>query len=994
MIWRVEIRNKSGIFDAIGEGIKKDILDLNIKGVSSVNVADIYVIEGKISDSEIRRICAELLADPITQEYKYDGVFAQEPDKDTHIVEACYRPGVMDPVEESTIKGIRDLGIRGIHSVKTAKKYLIRGDINDTQVKLISEKLLYNKVIQHISDARAEIADLKIEKGEIAPYKLRLVNVDIINAGDERLMELSKQGQLFLNLKEMHTIRGYFKGLKREPTDCELETLAQTWSEHCKHKTFRGAVEYREVTTSARSHVTRMFDNLLKETVMRVTKELKKPWCVSVFKDNSGVIRFDGKYSVCFKVETHNHPSALEPYGGAGTGIGGVIRDPLGTGRGAKPILNTDVFCFGPPDYPHEKLPKGVLHPKRIMKGVVAGVRDYGNRMGIPTANGAVLFDERYIGNPLVFCGNVGLIPKDRSTKSVDSKDLLVLIGGRTGRDGIHGATFSSGELTAESEKISSSAVQIGNPITEKKITDTLLKARDRNLYKAITDCGGGGLSSAVGEMGEEMGVRVYLERVPLKYKGLTYTEIWISEAQERMVLAVDPKKVDALLEVFKKEDVEATIIGEFTNTKRLELFYNRKRVCDLDMEFLHNGLPNVKRAATWSLPVFEEPKMDDPKGLKDPLLKILSSYNVASKEWIIRQYDHEVQGGSVLKPLVGNDNDGPGDACIVKPILNSKKGIIVSNGINPRYGLIDPYWMAASAIDEALRQIISVGGSLKEVAILDNFCWGNTEKPDRLGGLVRASMACYDFAKAYGVPFISGKDSLNNEYAVDGDSIAIPGTLLISSMAVMDDVSRAVSMDFKEPGNLIFVVGNTYNEMGGSHYYYINNAVGNIVPKVDARYGKRVMQKLSGAIDKGLVRACHDCSEGGIGVACAEMAFAGALGAEIRLGKVPFRESHHGGAELALRASGASPKGTASPHHKRNDTVLFSESNTRFIVEVPLKNKKKFKNAMKGVTIGFIGEVKKEDRFKVVGLDGKSIVIDAALKELKDAWQGPFKNM
>ncbi|MDD5449129.1 MAG: phosphoribosylformylglycinamidine synthase subunit PurL [Candidatus Omnitrophica bacterium] len=966
MIWRVEVKNKPGIFDAAGEGIKKDILDLNIKQVEEVGVIDIYNIEGKITASEIRRICEELLTDPITQEYRYDGSFETKGRGDVHALEVCYKPGVMDPVEDSTKKGIRDLGIPGVNSIKTARKYLIKGGIAQEQVNYIGDKLLYNKVIQHISDAKKEAADLKIEKGEVAPYKFRLINVDMLEMDDKALLALSAKGQLFLNLNEMRTIRDYFKKLGKPPTDCELETIAQTWSEHCKHKTFRGAVEYKEIKKTGPS--TRIYNNLLKETIMKVTRELKKSWCVSVFKDNSGVIKFNPKFNVCFKVETHNHPSALEPYGGAGTGTGGVIRDPLGTGRGARPILNTDVFCFGPPDYPHEKLPKGVLHPKRIMKGVVAGVRDYGNRMGIPTANGAVLFDERYIGNPLVFCGNVGLIPKDRSTKKVESGDLVLLVGGRTGRDGIHGATFSSGELTAESETRSGSAVQIGNPITEKKVTDTLLKARDRNLFDAITDCGGGGLSSAVGEMGEETGVRVYLEKIPLKYKGLTYTEIWISEAQERMLLAVDKSKIDAILEVFRKEDVEATVIGEFTKTKRLELFYNRKKVCDLDMRFLHNGLPKIKRTALWEPPDLKEPQIQAEKQSTLPLMKILSSLNVASKEWIIRQYDHEVQGASALKPLVGAENDGPSDACIVKPILDSKKAVIVSNGINPMYGLIDPYWMAASAIDEALRQIIAVGGSLKEVALLDNFCWGNTDKPDRLGGLVRAAQGCYDVAKAYGVPFISGKDSLNNEYTVDGKSIAIPGTLLISAMAVMDDVSKAVSMDLKKPGDLIFAVGATYNEMGGSHYYHINGEVGKNVPKVNAKSGKAVMRKLSKAVNRGLVSACHDCSEGGIAVACAEMAFAGGLGMEMRVDKVPYKG------------------------HKRNDILLFSESNTRFIVEVPRKLKKKFRKAMKGAPIGLIGEVTKEERFRVTGIDGKSAVIDAGLKELKDAWQRPFK--
>ncbi|MEI8176355.1 MAG: phosphoribosylformylglycinamidine synthase subunit PurL [Candidatus Omnitrophota bacterium] len=987
MFWKIEIRNKEGIFDAVGEGIKKDILDLNVSGVESVRLIEVYIIDGKITEAQVKRICAELLADPITQEYRYRGSFVDAV-AGLHIVEICYKPGVMDPVEESTRKGIRDLGITGVNSVKTAKKFVLSGEITDEKVALISEKLLYNKVIQHISDTKVETADLKIQKGEVVPRKFELVNVGIIGAGDEQLMKLSRQGQLFLNQHEMAAIRDYFTKLGRNPTDCELETIAQTWSEHCKHKTLRGIIEYQEETDAGKLKM-RSFDNLLKETIMKVTKELKKSWCISVFKDNAGVIRFDNDYHVCFKVETHNHPSALEPYGGAGTGIGGVIRDPLGTGLGAKPILNTDVFCFGPPSYPHESLPKGVLHPKRIMKGVVAGVRDYGNRMGIPTVNGAVLFDERYVGNPLVFCGNVGILPRNKVEKKVSPGELVVLVGGRTGRDGIHGATFSSGELTAESETVSGAAVQIGNPIMEKKVADTLLAARDKGLYNALTDCGGGGLSSAVGEMGEETGVKVYLEKIPLKYKGLTYTEVWISEAQERMILSVDPGKLDELLEVFKREDVEATVIGEFTDTHRLELFYNRKKVCDLDGAFLHNGVPKLKRRAEWRPSAHAEPRIEEPKDLTAPLLEILASYNVASKEWIIRQYDHEVQGASVLKPLVGIDNDGPGDAAIVRPLLSSKRGVIVSNGINPRYGLIDPYWMAAGAIDEALRQIIAVGGTLEEVAILDNFCWGNTDKPDRLGGLVRASVGCYDIAKGYGVPFISGKDSLNNEYAVTGadgraiETIAIPGTLLISAISVMNDTTKAVSMDLKEDGNLLFVVGMTYDEMGGSHYYYLHDAIGNTVPRVDIKHGLKNMGRLAEAIGAGLVRACHDCSEGGIGVAVAEMAFAGGLGVDIRLDKVPFRDR-------------TADKRSAGDKHsaRRNDTVLFSESHTRFIVEVPKKHKKRFRAIMGSVPTALLGEIHREERFRVIGLDGTTVVVNASLQELKGAWQRPFKTM
>ena len=958
MEWKIEIRNRKGVFDPLGNGVKKDILDLGIRGVKKVNVSQVFIISGDINESDAKRIAKELLADSITEEYCLGGGWKVK-GGGCKVVKIAYNQGVMDPVEDSARKAIRDMGIYGVKSIKTEKKYFIEGKIKEQDFKAICEKLLYNKVIQHVvKEQRAE----SIEHSN--NYKFKLIIVEILGADDKKLMKISKDGQLFLNLKEMQEIKKYFRKLGRNPTDCELETIAQTWSEHCGHKTFRGIIEYKERVDGEGCKVKKI-DNLLKSTIIKATNDLKKPWCVSVFKDNAGIIRFDDEDNICFKVETHNHPSALEPYGGAGTGIGGVIRDILGVGLGAKPIMNTDIFCFGLPDTPHKKVPKGMLHPKRIMKGVVSGVRDYGNRMGIPTSNGAVLFDERYTGNPLVYCGTVGIMPKDKSFNKAESGDLIVVAGGRTGRDGIHGATFSSGELTHESETVSGGAVQIGNPITEKKLTDTLLKARDRNLYTSITDCGAGGLSSAVGEMGKDLGAEVDLEKAPLKYQGLSYTEIWISEAQERMVMAAPRENIKELLDVFKKEDVEAVVIGCFTSNKRLKLRYNGNIVCDMDMEFLHDGIPRFERKAEWFRPSHKECKKER-VNLTQSLLKILSSWNVASKEWVIRQYDHEVQGQSVLKPLVGIKNDGPGDAAIIRPKFESKKGIIISNGINPRYGFIDPYWMAASCIDEALRQVIAVGGSLKKTAILDNFCWGNTDKPDRLGSLVRASFGCYDIAKAYSVPFISGKDSLNNEYSVHGKSISIPPTLLISAISVMDDVEKAVTMDFKKHGNLVYVIGETKDEMGGSHYNLINNCIGNGVPIVDPEKGLEIFNRISEATQKGLLRACHDCSEGGIGVALAEMAFSGGLGVEAYLEKVPVT----GGGDVIK---------------------LFSESNTRFIAEVSKDNRKKFEGLMKGISFGLIGEVTSQKSFIAYGLENKKI-IDINIEKLKEAWQKPLR--
>ena len=430
---RITVSIKAGLPDPRGESLQKDIQDLGITAAVKARVSDIYLLEGDLAEAEVQRICQELLCDPVVQQYSYNET-SPPTDKDVQVIEVAHNPGVMDPVEESVKKGIRDLGIRAVESVKTAKRYFLQGDLSSEAITTICDKLLVNPVIQHVVRGQ-EMVTLPS-----AIYNFSIETIPLSRMNDEELLELSKN-RLWLNLEEMERVQDHFSKLGRDPTDAELETLAQTWSEHCVHKTFRAKIKLGDT----------VIDNLIKSTLMRVTTELDKPWCLSVFRDNAGVIDFDGEWAVCFKVETHNHPSAVEPYGGAATGIGGVVRDPLGTGLGAKPIANTDVFCFGPPDYPHEMLPEGVLHPRRIFKGVRAGVADYGNRLGIPTLNGAILFDERYVGNPLVYCGTVGLLPKSMSQLGQQRPgDLIVVAGGLTGRDGIHGVTFASGELTAE----------------------------------------------------------------------------------------------------------------------------------------------------------------------------------------------------------------------------------------------------------------------------------------------------------------------------------------------------------------------------------------------------------------------------------------------------------------------------------------------------------------------------------------------------------------
>ncbi|MEW5894564.1 MAG: phosphoribosylformylglycinamidine synthase subunit PurL [Candidatus Omnitrophota bacterium] len=964
-MWRIEVKEKPGIFDAVGESVHKNILDLGFQHVEEVALVLVYTLEGDISEKDVYRIGSELLSDRVSQNFSFVQGSAPHFDhssRNEHIVEIAYNPGVMDPVEESVLKGIRDMGIGGVTAVRTARQYQIKGKISEEEAQVIVDKVLSNKLIQHLVQENIGDKSVKIRNSD---KDVSVVVVDLLNADDSQLIKISEKGQLFLNIKEMRAIQEHFRSLKRNPTDVELETVAQTWSEHCHHKTFRGKICYK-VTENGRTEV-REIHNLFKSTIAKATYDINKPWCVSVFHDNAGIIEFDDEHDVCFKVETHNHPSALEPFGGANTGIGGVLRDTMGTGLGAKPICNTDVFCFAPPDYDTAKLPAGTLHPKRVMKGVVSGVRDYGNKMGIPTVNGSIIFDDRFVGNPLVYCGNVGLIPRGKSEKKVHRGDLIVAAGGRTGRDGIHGATFSSGELTSESEVVSSGAVQIGDPIQEKKVLDVQLKARDENLYHAVTDCGAGGFSSAVGEMGAETGAVVHLDKAPLKYQGLSYMEIWISESQERMVFAVPRANIERFLELFAMENVEATVIGEFTGTGRLELFYCQTKVCDLDMNFMHDGIPDIIKEACWE-PKNEavEPVISKEKNLTADLCNILSHYNVCSKEWVVRQYDHEVQGGSVIKPFVGVQHDGPSDAAVVAPKMGSTKGIAVSNGINVRYGMIDPYWMAAGCIDEAVRQIVSVGGNPDRVAILDNFCWGNPDKPDRLGPLVRCAQGCYDAAVAYGTPFISGKDSLYNEYAEGGQSLAIPGTILISAIGIMGDVREALTMDFKKAGNLIYIVGMTRDEMGGSIYYHRHGITGGRVPRVDFDSGRKIFKALFQASQQKLAVSIHDCSEGGLGVCLAEMAFSGLLGAEIDLKEVPF------------------------DGEKADEKILFSESHSRFLVEVSPESKHGFEKKLKGAVFMCIGQVTQSPEVMVHGIDG-TVCVKENINKLKQVWKAPL---
>ncbi|MFN2272604.1 MAG: phosphoribosylformylglycinamidine synthase subunit PurL [Anaerolineae bacterium] len=974
MEYRIEVYWQASVPDGRVADLLAQIAQLGLGNIRSAQVSDLYFLRGELTHADLERLAQELLADPVVESYHLRPTDAPPQAAEIgHVVEVGFHPGVTDAVAENLLQRAHLLGIGTVEAASTGKHYVFEGDLTKDDLRQIAEQALCNEVIQTYTLGtlppsfvpRAEPSDLV----EIIPIR---------GASDETLAKMSVERVLFLSLDEMKTVQDYFDRLGRDPTDLELETLAQTWSEHCQHKAFKSKVDYEckggipRVLPGGKTvspPYKEVIDGGMFRTYLRAaTERLESDWVLSVFVDNAGVIDFDDEYEVSFKVETHNHPSALEPFGGANTGVGGVIRDVIGVS--ARPIANTDVLCFGPLDMTREDMPGGILHPHRIARGVVNGIEDYGNKMGIPTVSGAIFYDPGYAANPLVYCGCVGLAKKGLRKRNPQPGDLCVTLGGRTGRDGIHGATFSSAELTHETGQTVGSVVQIGDPITEKAMLEAVMIARDEGLYSAINDCGAGGFSSAAGEIGEKIGVEIELRDVRLKYPGLRPWEIWLSEAQERMVLAAPPDNLPRLREICKGLDVELTVIGHYTGDGRLRVKYGAKVCADMEMAFVHDGWPQPNHTAVWEDPDFPEPIIPPQNDLTPVLLKMLADPDVASKEPVIRRYDHEVQAATVVKPLVGIKDDGPSDAAVLRPLATGGyKGLALGCGINPYYGQIDPYAMAWAVVDEAVRNLVAVGADPERIAVLDNFCWGSPSIPDRMGGLVRAAQGCHDAALAYGTPFVSGKDSLNNEY-VDPQGVKrpIPPTLLVSSMGIVPDVRQAVTMDLKAAGNLVYIVGETRAELGASLYYRLHGHVGMSVPR-PVPDAVETMRALHGAMRAVQVRACHDLSEGGLAVAAAEMAFAGRLGLELDLAGIP-------------RSADVDSDAAASA------VALFSESSARFLVEVAPQNAAAFEKTLAGRPVAQIGEVTAEGILRVRGLNG-NIVIERSAPGLLQAWQG-----
>ncbi|MFA6177517.1 MAG: AIR synthase-related protein [Candidatus Paceibacterota bacterium] len=947
-----------------------------------------YLISHKLGVEKILKI-AQALTNPILEEFsinKFPDV-GHLASKFTYAIEIGFKPGVTDNVGhtvEETILDLLHLKDKNDLAVYTSKIYLVSNSKLEDVEKIaltLHNPLIERSYIASFAEIKKEGLPLKVPK-VILKKNTPVINVSL-KVPDEELVKIGKEGilgktnskikerrgPLALDLASMKVIQEHFKKLKRDPTDIELESLAQTWSEHCKHTIFANPIE--DIKDGLYKTYIKGATNLIRK------QKGKKDFCVSVFSDNSGGIIFDKDYLITHKVETHNSPSALDPFGGAITGIVGVNRDTIGFGLGAKPVANAYGFCFGNPEdkralFRDKNLSQKMLSPKRIMEGVVKGINVGGNCSGIPTLSGFVHYDERYRGKPLVFAGTVGLIPRNLPASGGNNRpshekqaqvgDHIVVVGGRVGLDGIHGATFSSVVMDSSSP---ATAVQIGDPITQKKLSDAIIKeARDLNLYNSITDNGAGGISCSVAEMAKECGgAKVSLEKVPLKYPDLRPWEIWISESQERMTLSVPKKKWEVFKKLMNSRGVEATVIGEFTSSGKCIVDYRSKKIMDIPMDFLHDGLPEQNLVTEPFIYKNNEIKPETKKSFTEILENLLSSKNISGFSFISEQYDHEVQGSSVLKPLSGRGRINT-EAQVLKPVLNSNKGAVLSSSTYPSYGDISTYHMAACAIDTAIRNTLCAGGTLSHLAILDNFCWCSSNDPKRLAQLIDSVKACYDYAVGYGTPFISGKDSMFNDfkgYDEKGNPVAvsIPPTLLISAISVMSDLNKTISPEFKNTGDVIYLLGETNDELGGGEYLKMFGVVGEDVPKVDLKKNIKIYRALEKVIQKGLIASAISLNSGGLAIALSKACVGGMVGCKVSL--------DHIGNSFGI------------------DVKLFSESQGRVLISVSPRNISEFEKIIKNIPYTKLGKITKDE--KLIITNGKSKVIETNVKKLHNAY-------
>ena len=989
MAIRIEVGYRRGVPDPRGSATLTKVRSILGLQVSQVRSIDAYTIDAPMSDEERDRV-RQRFTDAVTQRSAIDRL---EPEPCDQVIAVGLRPGVTDAVGRSARFAIEDILGRKLPAgagVYTSKVFFVSG-VDRAGAEAIAVEVLANPLIESYRVwSIEEYLGSEPDRTPPAVRSAHVPKVELIElpGSDDELAQLSRARVLSLSVDEMRCIRDWFEsaetreargraGLGLEPTDVELECLAQTWSEHCKHKIFNAEITYEEpgaeaivVTSPFKAHIREATEAIRADQIAREGSS----WLVSVFHDNAGVVAFHDDWRLVYKVETHNSPSALDPYGGAMTGIVGVNRDPFGTGMGAELLANVWGYCLADPRW-SKPVPKGLMHPRRIRDGVHHGVIDGGNQSGIPYARGWEVFDERFLGKPLVYCGTVGKMPVQVAGRAAHEKkvrpgDRIVMCGGQIGKDGIHGATFSSAELD-ESSPVQ--AVQIGDPITQKRMFDFLIEARDKGLYEAITDNGAGGLSSSVGELCTYSGgARLELAKAPLKYSGLDPWEILISEAQERMTLAVAPERMAELMELARRREVEVTDLGEYTDTGVFEVLWEGRAVAWLPLEFLHDGLPRLKLRARWEQKRWPEPSRGGER-LNEALGGMIRSTNIASGEKKARNYDHEVKGLTVVKPFVGAKEDVPSDAAVFLIEHGKTEGYVLSDGINPFYSDLDTRWMTASIIDEAVRKAVGSGARLDRMAGLDNYCWPDpieSEKnPDgeyKLAQLVRSTLALSEFCRAYGVPCVSGKDSMKNDSTMGGVRISIPPTLLFSVIARIDDVRRAVTMDVKTPGARVYLLGITRDELGGSEYFrWLGQGRGNSVPKVEPSETLPLYRKVEEAIAREWLQSCHSPAKGGLAVALAKSAMGGELGMSIDL--------------------------DSDPHLKVIDpeAALFSESNGRFVVTVAPEHVPQFEAHLRGVACAAIGEVTEDRRLRISHRGQQRI--DVELGALKAAWKETF---
>lgn len=987
MLHRISVGLLSHLDDTIGKKIVSSIYQTLSFPITKAQLIKVFTIEGIKKNQVNQLITQHVLHDPVLQ-YASLSPLVCNPD---WVIEISFRPGVTDN-EGRTARDTAALALgidnRDTLAVYTSNQYHFYGTLTEQQVYLITTELLSNTLIHCFEiKNRQEWESTPGFPAKTAKVTGKsndtVITIPLSSMDDNELLQFSKKNILALSLEEMQVIQHWFMqpevkekrftiGLTSNPTDVEMEMLAQTWSEHCKHKIFAAQILYEDLEEGSQETINSLYKTYIQNTTDIIRGQLgDKDFCRSVFKDNAGVVAFNDTYDVCIKVETHNSPSALDPYGGALTGIVGVNRDPMGTGLGAELVCNTDVFCFASPFY-EDPLPPRLLHPRRIFEGVREGVEHGGNKSGVPTVNGSIVFDDRFLGKPLVFCGTVGIIPKIINNKKGYEKkanvgDCIVMVGGRIGKDGIHGATFSSEALDEQSPV---TAVQIGDPITQRKMYDFILCVRDLGLYTAITDNGAGGLSSSVGEMAQDTGgCHIDLSKAPLKYDGLCPWEILLSEAQERMTIAVPKENIQQLVDIAKHMDVETSILGEFTDSGYFHATYGSKTVAYLHMEFLHHGVPQLKLNAQWEKPYYPNNRIES-TGIDQSILlnTMLKRLNICSKEYVIRQYDHEVGGGSVIKPLMGIKHDAPMDAGVVRPILNSETGLVVSHGICPKFSAYDTYWMVANAIDEGIRNAVAVGADPNRMAGVDNFSWCDPIQSDKtpdglykLAQLVRACQALSTFCINYGVPCISGKDSMKNDYIGGGIKISIPPTVLFSVLGIMDNINKAITSDFKNPGDHIYIVGTTSCELAGSELSNELKISCNRVPQVHAIQARSNYCKIYNAIQHQYITSCHDLSDGGFAVALAEMCIGGRIGCHVELDRIPVT------GELSVTE------------------ILYSESASRLLLTVSPDKIGLFEKIM-GISATYLGRV--VEHSKLVITNGSTIVIDSPIEQLATSFK------